>query len=90
MIIQEHKKSFQIKYGTVGQYTGYNDKNGKAIYEGDLCDWENSYGKWRDTVHFAVGQWRLEYSLSEAIRFGAVEVVGNIHGASHNLIEDKL
>jgi hypothetical protein len=85
-IITEEQEVFQIKSGTVGQYTGFNDMAGTSIYEGDLCKWEDNYhNKWLDEVHFAVGQWRLEYALTEAIRYGAVEVVGNIHGASEDL-----
>jgi hypothetical protein len=86
MIITEAQETFQIKSGTMGQYTGFNGMDGNPIYEGDLCSWEDNYhNKWLDEVHFAVGQWRLEYALTEAIRYGAVEVVGNIHGVSEDL-----
>lgn len=63
---------------TVGQYTGFTDKNGKEIYEGDILE---NYDQ--ALVTFRDGTWKLEWltgytasDLNEGFD-ETMEVVGN-------------
>lgn len=65
---------------TVGQYTNFDDKNGKKIFVGDRCwdDYAEEYG----VVVFDEGKFRFEFDnvvmdLSEVAE--DLEVIGNIH-----------
>lgn len=74
---------------TLCQYTGLVDKNGKKIWENDICDRKEKYP---EIVVFNEGDWQLDYSYvfgkeihSDAFNLGfyvcernCVEVVGNI------------
>lgn len=79
----------EVDPNTICQYTGLTDKNGKKIWENDICDRKEKYP---EIVVFNEGDWQLDYSYvfgkeihSDACNLGfyvcernCVEVVGNI------------
>ena len=79
----------KVDFDTICQYTGLTDKNGKKIWENDICDRKEKYP---EIVVFNEGDWQLDYSYvfgkeihSDACNLGfyvcernCVEVVGNI------------
>lgn len=74
---------------TLCQYTGLTDKNGKRIWENDICDRKEKYP---EIVTYNKGDWQLDYSYvfgkeihTDACNLGfyvcerkCVEVIGNI------------
>ena len=74
---------------TICQYTGLTDKNGKRIWENDICDRKEKYP---EIVTYNKGDWQLDYSyaLGKEKHFCAcnlgfyvcerncVEVIGNV------------
>lgn len=81
--------STEINPDTICQYTGLTDKNGKKIWENDIC---NRKEKYPEIVTYNKGDWQLDYSyvLGKDLHHSAcnlgfyacerncVEVIGNI------------
>ncbi len=80
---------FEIDPSTICQCTGLTDKNGKKIWENDICYRKEKYP---EIVTYNEGDWQLDYSYvfgkemhTDACNLGfyvcernCVEVVGNI------------
>lgn len=87
--IQALWNSIEVDSSTICQCTGLKDKNGKLIWENDICDRKEEYP---ETVKYNNGDWTLDYSYSEGKESGCcyrnlgfyalerkcVEVIGNI------------
>lgn len=79
----------KIDPSTICQCTGLKDKNGKLIWENDICDRKEEYP---EIVKYNNGDWTLDYSYSKGKESGycccnlgfyalerkCVEVIGNI------------
>lgn len=80
---------YEIDPDTLCQFTGLADKNGRKIWENDICDRKEKYP---EIVAYNKGDWQLDYSYafgkemhSNACNLGfyacernCVEVIGNI------------
>lgn len=81
--------AYQVRPETIGQFSGFSDRKGRPIYEGDvLCPWSESIGPYCivfENGAFACyhkrGRWGLLSRVFEAdiLRDYTVEVIGNIH-----------
>ena len=90
----------EIYTSTLCQFTGLCDKNGKKIWENDICDRKEKYP---EVVKMTNGDWTLDYSYAIGRDYGnsycnlgfyvnerkCVEVIGNIFDNPELLQEES-
>lgn len=91
---------FKVSSETLCRFTGLCDKNGKKIWENDICDRKEKYP---EVVKMTNGDWTLDYSYALGRDYGnsycnlgfyvnerkCVEVIGNIFDNKELLQEES-
>lgn len=77
-----NNKDYFVEQASIGQYTGLTDKNGKKIFEGDICQHRSYYS---DNIVISVvtytgGQFLALVDENSGFNLSdKLEVIGNIH-----------
>ena len=94
-------KMYEVVPETVGQYTGFTDKNGKQIFERDICNTNfESYTRSWDEVGVVTefcGAYGIESAeekrfrafINESVYTRSHEIIGNIHDNPELLKGDR-
>lgn len=94
-----NREWFYIDESTICQCTGLKDKNGKMIWDNDICDRKEPY---HEIVTYTKGDWTLDYSYATGRERGScycnlgfytnermsVSVIGNIFDNPELLEQD--
>lgn len=97
MSIRHEKNGMSVRVpvdpDTICQYTGLTDKNGRKIWENDICDRKEKYP---EIVTYNKGDWQLDYSYvfgkgihHNACNLGFYACERNCVNVIGNIFDDK-